>query len=87
MSSLRRLQVVNQHIREIREEIETCLRIENELGLKLAKMEVIKAQLEDEVCINVEEEQEDNSIDQDKKYVLPNLHYRVVSDDEEEGRV
>ena len=27
------------------------------------------------------------SIDQDKKYVLPDLNYRVVSEDEEEGQV
>ena len=42
MSRLRKLQVVNQQIRETRQEIETCLRIENELGMKLAEFEVVR---------------------------------------------
>jgi hypothetical protein len=40
----------------------------------LTKLEALKVQLEDSICINVEEEQENNSIEKDIKYVLPNLN-------------
>ena len=87
MSNQLQLQLINQQIRQTRDEIEVHSRIMNQLELILANLEIERIQLVDEVCIDVEMEPEDNSIDQDKKFVLPDRHYRVPSDDEEEASV
>ena len=84
MDKQRQLKYVNKQIRQTKQEIEMHSRIMNQLELILANLEIQRIQLEDQMCIDVENEPEDNSIDQNKKFVLPNLNYRVPSDDEEE---
>ena len=81
------IEFVIKLIKQTRDEIEMHIRMQHQLELKLANLEVQRNQLEDEICIDVEMEPEDNSIDQDKKFVLPDRHYRVPSDDEEEASV
>ena len=81
------IEFVIKLIKQTRDEIEMHIRMQHQLELKLANLEVQRNQLEDEICIDVEMEPEDNSIDQDKKYVLPDIRYRVPSDDEEEAPV
>ena len=87
MDKQRQLVLINEKIRLTIQVIEMYIRMQHQLELKLANLEVQRKQLEDEICIDVEMEPEDNSIDQDKKFVLPDRHYRVPSDDEEEAPV
>ena len=87
MDKKRQLVLINEKITQTKQQIEMHIRMQHQLELKLANLEVQRNQLEDEICIDVEKEPEDNSIDQDKKFVLPDRHYRVPSDDEEEAPV
>ena len=75
------LQSVNHQIKETKEEIEILWRNLKGLEMRVADLLAQKVQLEDAVCIDVDEETENNSIDQDKKFEFPDLTYRVVSDD------
>ena len=71
------LEFLNRQIIEAKQEI---VRMINELEKKLTDLEAQKVRLEDEIYINVKEESENNSINQNVKYSMPNFEYKVPNE-------
>ena len=92
-----KLKRINNKIRAARQEMEMRLRMRMELETRLAQLEARKLQLEEangdinnNNCINVEEEPVNDLIDQDKKYVIPEVDYvfyKNCNEQEEEEEI